>query len=144
MTKKDLKLEDNQIWTQANYITEHMYDLLHEFSEEEKWYTALKLKGTAMDMLHAVALAVANTALSGREYEWSSAHKQLFALKTMYRFAGRQKFITIDPEVMVKIDTLLKQINKEVVDTSAETEAYNKKDLEHWRQKVIMSQDLRS
>jgi len=62
----------------------------------------------------------------------------LGALKTMYRFACRQKFIELEPSIMVRLDKIREQIDTEVARAYKQTESFNKRDIEIWQEKYTM------
>lgn len=126
-----MKQNDSQI-LEAGELAEYMYSKLADFPEEEKWETARKLRSSANDLLFFTAQAIGNATPSGAEYEWGSARKSAVALKAIYRFAARQKFIELEPEIMVRLDTFIKQINIEVDKARKQAEANDKKDMDNW------------
>jgi site-specific recombinase XerD len=131
---EDGKLEDNPLWREACDLAEYVYGLLHEFPEEEKFDTVAKLRHASNDLMFNTAQAVSNKAPAGAEYEWSYVLRNINSLKTMYRFAGRQKCIKLDPEIMVRCDKLAKQANTEIEKAAAKTKANEKKQLDLWRE----------
>jgi hypothetical protein len=56
---------------------------------------------------------VANNAPESGEYDWNNARKYLFAFQGMYMFVVKQKFIKLDPEVVVELDELLQEIDNQ-------------------------------
>ncbi len=135
------KIEDMPVWQEACALGEYMYGILHEFSEDEKWETERKIRSAANDVMYYVAQAVANGLPSSSEYDWANARKSLSALKTLYRFAGRQKMVRIDPEIMVRVDKLMADLDAETVKAYEATEEYNRKDIEMWRKKYEFWKD---
>lgn len=128
-----VKLEEEPLWKLANEVAEEVYKVLPEIPEEEKWDTAVKLRTAANNMLFSVGEAVGNGGPATMEYEWGDARKYMAALKTMYRFAGRQHFIEIDPELMVKLDKGMQIIDDELRKSYELTEKANQDELEMWR-----------
>lgn len=146
MTKKpsDLsaKIEDMPLWKEACGLAEYMYSKLHEFPDEEKWATAHKIRSSANDMMFVVAQALGSTSPSGSEYEWGQAGKHVAALKTMYRFAGRQHFIELEPSIMVRLDAASKLIDAEVAAAHQKAKALNQEEMNNWRTKYGMWQQM--
>lgn len=91
-------------------ITEYVYSILAELPEAEKWDTTAKLRSTANELLYRVALALGSSEPDGAKYDWSSAHKQALAMRTMYRFATKQNFVELEPAIMVRIDKIINDI----------------------------------
>jgi hypothetical protein len=130
-----VKLEDSHLWLEACSIAEIIYAVLDELPEDEKWATASKLRNTANDLMYYISQAVSATSPASNEYEWSHVRKSIGALKTMYRFAGRQKFFELQPEVMVRFDKLIALVDIEVMKAYEQNEADKARDLETWHQK---------
>lgn len=122
----------NNILDQTTTLAEYMYSKLDEFPEEERWHTANKIRTASNDLLFYVAQATGSSTPAGPDYEWGSASKHLEALKTLYRFAGRQGFIKIEPEIMLKIDSISEMIQQELVKSNLKTESASKKDMDDW------------
>ena len=130
-----IKLEDSPIWREACDIAELMYNKLGDLPESEKWDTTAKLQHEANDLMLHVSHAVGGSSVNSNEYDWSSARKSVSALKTIYRFAGRQKFIELEPEIMVRFDKLIVLIDQEIIKTYKQSEADKEKDLDYWQEK---------
>lgn len=136
------KLEDDALWREASDLAEFMYGKLDEFPEEEKWNTVSKLRSNANELLNLVGLAAGNANPFGEEYDWQTARKYASGLKTMYRFAGRQKFIELDPAIMVRLDKLIDQVDSQIKTAKKQGEierkkgdAEREKDVDAWREK---------
>jgi len=111
---KLIKLEDEPLWVEVNSLVEYVYSKLSELPEEEKWDTTSRLRGAANTLLFAMAEALGDATSAAAEFNWGVIRRHASALKTMYRFAGRQKFFEIEPEIMVRLDELLQQIDKQI------------------------------
>lgn len=120
---------------QAFALADFMYGLLDEFPEDEKWVTSQKLRISANDLLYYTAQAIGNITPSGTEYEWANASKHGTALRTLYIFAARQKFIDLDPNIVVKLDKLLQEINHQSQLVKKRITAANEKEHKLWREK---------
>ncbi|MGC1176977.1 MAG: hypothetical protein WA843_02805 [Candidatus Saccharimonadales bacterium] len=136
------KLEDYPIWKETSEIVEYMYGQLGEFPDDEKWNTKIKLQNTSNELLFTMAQALGDSAPANKEYIWSQVRKSATALKAMYRFACRQKFLSIEPEMMVRLDKLLKQIDAEVEKAYKRTKAANLEEIEFWQKKYHMWQEM--
>ncbi|HUS26403.1 MAG TPA: hypothetical protein VMY99_03585 [Nevskiaceae bacterium] len=131
--------EDLALYEEVFGVAEYMYSKLPEIPLEEKWDTTAKLRRLANDLLFSTSQAVGNTSPTGSEYDWGAAHKHAFSLRAMYRLGGRQKFINLEPEMMLKLDRLIKQLDSRVDGAYKQTDTYNKNDLEHWRSKYKLA-----
>jgi site-specific recombinase XerD len=138
------KLIENHLWKEANSIAEYMYGRLRELEHipDEKWNTERKIRNAANDMVFFIAQAVGNFLPDAAEYDWNNARKNLFALRTMYTFAYKQKFISLDPEIVVKIDGLLTSIDEEIVNTKKEIEEKSDKDMKPWLKKYQLWKEM--
>ena len=142
--KNENKLTKNSLWKEANAIAEHMYSKLDELAHtpDEEWNSERKIRNAANDVIFFVAQAVGNFLPDAAEYDWNSARKNLFALRTIYTFAHKQKFISLEPEIVVKIDGLLAMIDKEIIAARQEIEMKSKKDMEPWLEKYRLWKDM--
>lgn len=137
MTKplKKLRLEDEPMWVEANSLAEAIYAILPEIPEDEKWDITNKLRSSSIDLLFCVAEAFGDARPVTTEFEWGETRKHIASLKTIYRFAGRQKIIDLDPRMMVRFDTFMSDIDDRVAAAYDQTEADQKHDLDMWRTK---------
>ena len=133
------KVEDMPLWKEANDIAEYMYGLLPDFPAEEEWHTRVKLHNNSVDFIFWAGLALGNVNPTGREFDWGNFYKYTVSLKTMYRFAGRQRFIKLDPAMMVRLDKLQEQITAQIEQSYAQNEDYRRteseKDLKPWQER---------
>ena len=136
------KLENEPLWKLSNTIAESIYGKLQEFPDEELWNSSFKLRGSANDMIFFVALGLGYAGSGGGVEDWSSARKHCYALKTMYRFAGRQKFIDLEPEIMVKIDEVILGIDLKLRDAKLKNIELDKKELEPWLEKYQIWKEI--
>jgi hypothetical protein len=139
MNKKSItkpgKLEDDALWREACDLAEFMYGKLDDFPQDEKWNSAVKLRNAANDLMFVIGQASGSANPIGAEYEWGNARKYASGLKTIYRFTGRQKFIDFDPSIMVRLDKLIEQIDKQFDKGEKRSEAYWQKDINDWHKK---------
>lgn len=136
------KLENEPLWVETCAIVEYIYSLLHELPEEEQWTTTQKLRAGSNDLLYYLSQAISNSSPGALEYEWSNVRKQASGLKAMYRFAGKQKFIDLDPEIMVRLDKLLTEIDKKVVAGYKQTQATYESEITQWRKKYEIWKEM--
>jgi len=127
---------------EAFSIAESIYDLLPQLPTDERWETAGKLRQASNSLLFNIAKAVADSSPTGGEYDWSNARKEAAGLLTMYRFADKRGFIEKDASLVLKIDQIIKSIDKEVLDAHKRAEAYYKHELAVWEDKYDMWQKL--
>lgn len=134
------KIEESVVWKDVCVLAEEMYALLVRFPDEERWLSAQKLRQSANDVMYFTATALGNTSPTGNEYDWSMVRKNLAALKTEYRFSGRQEWFKLDPEMMVRLDDIAKKIDAYVVEAYAQTESFNRREMNELRAKYELAQ----
>lgn len=139
------RIRDDELWKNVYALVEYMYgkveDVITNFPKEE-WTTASKLHSSAIDSLFYISQAVGNDAPEISRYDWSNARKYLFSLQTMYIFAAKQKFFELEPEVVVKIDNFLDEVDKRIAASKKEAEKKNKDELEPWLEKYRLWQKM--
>ena len=126
-------------------LAEYIYEKASEVSNangDEKWMTESKLRSSSNDVVFYTAQAVSCNAHESAAFEWNSAKKHLFAVQTMYLFAVNQKFIEVDPEIVVKIDDILEKMEKLIEDSNKIIDDRNKKELEPWLEKYRIWQEI--
>jgi len=70
-----------------------------------------------------------NASPSSLEFDWGNARKSVCSLKTLYRFVCRQKFIELEPSIMVRFDKLIEEIDASVLAAFKQTADFNEKDV---------------
>lgn len=139
------KIREDVFWQSVYKIVEHIYskidDLIANFPNEE-WATASKLRNSANDSLFYVSQAVGGVAPEMGKYDLSNARKNIFSLQSMYIFATKQKFLGLEPELIVELDSILAEIDKRIEDNDKESEKKNKKELEPWLEKYRLWQKM--
>lgn len=136
------KVEDNLLWKESSELAELAYRSVMDLPEDEKWTHSYKFKNAATDLIFYTTQALANTSRGGAEQDWNQVRKAGYALRTEYRFAGRQKWLELEPEVMVRIDKFIKQVDKEIVRSAKMLDEANQYDLDLWREKYKVWRQL--
>jgi hypothetical protein len=149
--EKPGKLEDDPLWREVNELVEYMYARLDDFDSVEKWATASKLRHAACNLLDYVGVSAGSSNPYGGKYDWGNVRKYASEVKTVYRFAGRQKFIEFDPAIMVRLDKIIVEIDKRAQQAEEFDEAERKKtederqkDLDAWREKHKLWKEMNS
>ena len=135
-------IETDPIWKEACDLCDYVYSILSELPEDEKWDTTRKLRGSANDLMFSVAQAVGNVSPSGTEFDWGNARKHAVALKTMYRFAGRQKFIELNPSIMIRLDKIIRDVSTASNEAYAISEGFMREDFKNWLKKLEIQKEL--
>lgn len=136
------KLEASPIWKEANRIAERIYKITADYPDEEKWQSRHKLRQSASDLIFYVALGLGNGAPGGQEFDWGYARKSITALKTIYRFAGRQGFLEIDPAIMVDLDRLVEAVDTELAEAYERVDQLEQNTLKPWLKKYRIWQEI--
>lgn len=130
------------LWHEASDIAEYVYGKLHELPDEEKWQTGARLRSEANGLMYFTACAVGSAAAASQESDWGYVRRAATALRVVYRFACRQKFLTLDPEIMVRLDALLKQADAAIAESRQRLEEEDRKDFEHWHKKYELARKV--
>lgn len=145
MSSISSKIRDDVVWKDVYALVEHIYGKIEELIAnfpDEQWATASKLRNSANDSLFYISQAIGSAAPEINQYDWNNARKNLFSLQSMYTFAAKQKFLELEPEIIVKIDGLLEEINKKIAITKKEAQKKNKEELEPWLEKYRLWQKM--
>ena len=147
MTTAPAKLRNDKLWKAVYKLAQDMYaksnDMNAEFPEEQ-WRSAGKLRSSANDALFYVSQAIGQTKQEMSLYDWNSTHKHLFAVQSMYTFAAKQKFIELDPEVVLLLDDLLTQVDQRITAANQAIKDQDAEDLEPWMEKYRIWQKLQN
>lgn len=142
MKKKTVKLEDNILWQEAFKVAEHVYDKLPELPSEEEFNTTSKLRGAANDLLFMVSQALGAEKSGAALYDWANVRRHLFSLKTMYRFAARQKFITVEPDIMLSLDKLIDEAELEEAGAIKQLKESHEEEMKPWLEKYRLWKEM--
>ncbi len=143
MSKKIDTLENNTLWQQANEIAEYMYSIVDKLPAEENWNTKSKLRIASGDLIFDLAQALGGAANpAAAKYAWVSARKQLFALKTMYRFSYKQHYVDMDPDVMVKIEKLVDETDEQIERCGKQAEKETEAQVKSWLKKYEVWKEM--
>ena len=140
-------LRANPLWKEVFKLSEYFYSILDEITDnnpEEQWTTVSKLRSAANDCLFYTAQAIANPTIDAAEYDWSGARKNLFALQSLYLFAGKQKFLKLDPEIVVTIDNLIAEIDSNLEESKKAFEHKSKAELDPWKEKYRIWKEMQN
>ncbi len=129
------QLEKDPIWKETLAVVEYMYSILDEFPEDEKWGTMAHVRSASTYLLYTVAQGIGNGAPTGSEYDWGNALKHLSGLKAMCVLAYKQRFVKIDPTIMVRMDELLKQIDARQDESLKVAKNHEAKDMANWQKR---------
>lgn len=107
-TANNRKLRNDLLWKQGLSLAQNIYSSLEEFEHfpDEK-LTKMRLRQSAFDTLFYLSLAIGNYDLTSAVVDWTHACRCLFALQAVYIFACRQKFIELEPQLILEMDTML-------------------------------------
>ncbi|HSW75259.1 MAG TPA: hypothetical protein VLG16_05335 [Candidatus Saccharimonadales bacterium] len=129
------KLPEEPLWQEANQLADFFYSLIGDFPDTEQWYSAAKIRSACLDMLFYTSEALGSPQPSTAETDWSHAAKAVSALRAIYPFTGRQGFTKTDPDIVLRLDKMLKLIGQEVSLAHKHFTQVNAADLDLWREK---------
>jgi hypothetical protein len=145
MSKVSKKLRDDPLWRNVFNIAQTVYgkldDIISNYPEEE-WNTASKLRNAANDSMFFVSQALGNKLASNASYDWNEAHKHLFALQSTYIFAAKQKYLELDPDVVVCLDNALEIASGQIEASEKAADKDKQEDLEPWLEKYRIWQKM--
>lgn len=122
-----------------------MYEVLHTIEvelPEEKWATVSKLRSATNDSLFYAALATGSAIPGAGEYEWNNARKNVVAMRVMYIFAGKQSFTATDPDIVLRLDRLVKDIDVEIKATRDAAQSRESESLKPWMEKYRIWREI--
>lgn len=137
-----LDLENDPIWRESCDIAEHIYSQLSFLPEEERFTTERNLRFTANYLMFMTSQAIGNGKPSGGDQEWGGVRQQAASLYTMYRFAGKQKFIELDPNIMMRIKKLIKEIDKKLEEAYKQTKEHNEEEMKRWQERYRIWKEI--
>jgi hypothetical protein len=137
--KKNPLLEEATVIANSTY---RVADAIETDSLDEKWRTASKLKNAANDAYFYVAQVTGAGKNQALEFDCINARKHLNTLKAMYIFAAKQSITELDPELVMKIDRLVLEIDSEQVSSQKEIKRKAEEELEPWLEKYRIWQKI--
>ena len=140
-----MSLSSDPLWKEMYFLADYIYSLLDEMADnfpDEKWNTVSKLRSSANDGMFYVAQAIGSSTSDTAEFEWNGARKNLFALRSMYVFAGKQKFLSLEPGIVVRFDKLIVEVEVKIVHAKDEARKRVATDLEPWLEKYRLWQKI--
>lgn len=132
------KIRSDSLWQNTYQVTSHIYGMIDSIVTnfpDEEWNTASKLRNAANDSMMYTSIAVGNALPEVSSHDWNYARKYLFTLQSMYTFAGKQKFLELDPELIVKIDDILAEIDARLAESKIAAASKRDEELEPWLEK---------
>jgi four helix bundle protein len=118
------KLEDDKLWQLASELAEFFYGQLTELPEEEKWGMESKLRQRSFQLTSDIAEGIGSIDPREKMYSYGLARRSLFGIKNVYSLANKTDDLKMDPEVMVKIEETTKLLDQEIMDASANIDAW--------------------
>jgi hypothetical protein len=143
MTKSSAD-ENTLLLNETLDVVGYMYGKLAELPEEEKWDTQAKLRTAANETLYYLSLAIGNLEPTTTEYEWGSAHKHAYTLLTMYRFAGKQSFLELDPDILLRLSKIIDAVKRGTENAMQASAKKDAKEMENLRNKYALWKEARS
>lgn len=139
------KVRDDSFWKDVYALAIRFYaigDEVIKIAPSEEWRTVSKLRNAASDSLFYASQAVGNSAPEAASYDLNFTRKNLFALQSMYTFATKQAYIELDPELVVKIDKIISEIDTRITLSKEEAKKKNDEELQPWLEKYRLWQKM--
>lgn len=140
-----MKLRNDKFWQEIAQLAEIAYDssyLIIDAHPEEEWNSASKLRNSAIDMMFYASQALGGKLEEHTEQDWDSVRKNLFSLQSIYIFAGKQHFLELDPDVVVIIDRMIKEVDERLSIASKALSDRRTNDLQPWLEKYKLWQKM--
>lgn len=138
-------MKNSPLLNEASAIAEFMYDVANEIETnllDEKWRTASKLKNAAVDAYFYLAQVVGAGEAQSLEYDCINARKYFNVLKSMYIFVAKQGMVELDPELIVRIDKVVKKIDAEKEAGQEEIKRKVEEEMKPWLEKYRIWQKI--
>jgi len=138
-------MKEGSLHKEIAAIAKSMYDaadVIEVNSIDEKWRTASKIKNAANDSYFYVAQVVGAGENNALEFDCINARKHLNTLKSMYVFAAKQGMTELDPELVVKIEKLVKEIDSVQEAGEAKIKRKTEEELKPWLEKYRIWQKI--
>ena len=141
MKVKVKDLENETIIDRAIFIAESFYELADSLPIEEKHMISSRFRFACLDIVFYIAQGVGGEG-GITEHDWISVKKNLLGLKSVYRLAGKQGVVNIDPDLMVKIDSLYDETDENLKLSREVVKDLRKEDLEPWLEKYKLWKEM--
>ena len=138
-------MKESLLLKEISAIAKSMYevaDVIETNSPDEKWRTVSKLKNAANDAYFYAAQVVGAGKNQALEFDCISARKNLNTLRAMYIFATKQGMAELDPELVLKIDKLVSEIDAEQEASKNEIKQKTEEELKPWLEKYRIWQKI--
>lgn len=139
------KIRDDSLWQDVYKLVQKIYsqiDTLVVDFPDEQWTTASKLRNSANDGFFNVSQVVGSASSEMDKYDLNAARKNIFSLQAMYMLAAKNKFLVLQPELVVSMDAILAEIDIRIAASDREIELQRQKELEPWMQKYKLWQKM--
>lgn len=138
-------MKENSLLKDTAAIANTMYavaDVIETNSSDEKWRTVSKLKNAANDAYFYAAQVVGAGENQASEFDCINTRKNLNALRAMYIFATKQHIAELDPELVLKIDKIVSEIDAVQEASKNEIKRKTKEELKPWLEKYRIWQKI--
>jgi hypothetical protein len=126
MSKVD-KIEDSKLWKDMYSLATFIFSDLDGLPKDEDFQLKFALKNSAHGISNYTASAVGSISPSEQLQHFSMARSALFSMKSAMKSAHSQYNHKIDPDIMLKIDRLVRDIDAEVTAASEALTSWNEK-----------------
>jgi four helix bundle protein len=109
-------LETNKLWKEASLLAEDSYSLLEELPEDEQYGMRIKFRSRAFDVTTHIAEALGSIDPRDKKYSYGLARQNLFGLKNAYLISHKTGRLQLEPDIIVRIDSLTDEIDKEIAE----------------------------
>jgi hypothetical protein len=138
-------MKESSLLKEISTIAKTMYevaDTIETKFADEKWRTASKLKNAANDAYFYTAQVVGAGDNQALEFDCINARKSLNALRAMYIFASKQNMAELEPATVLKIDSIISEIDAVQVASQDEIKRKTEEELMPWLEKYKIWQKI--
>ncbi len=138
-------MKENTLSSEASAIAQAMYQLaddIEEAHDDEKWRTVNKLKDSASDAVYYIAQVEGGGKAQSAEHDCINGRKTLMTLRTLYVFVSKRGMCKLDPELIVRIDKLVDQIDTERELSVEEFKRKIEVEMKPWHEKYRIWQQI--
>lgn len=140
-----VKISDPSNETTADrgmYLSDFIFELIDELPNSES-ALKLRLQYIAVDISFYLLLCDGARDKSVA-HEWCSARNHAVAFRGLYRLAGRRGLFKIQPEIMVRVDELIKEIDYNITKAEENTKQQEQSEMEPWLKKYKIWKEMQT
>jgi len=125
--KQVAKIEDSILWKDMYSLATFIFSDLDGLPKEEDFQLKYELKSSAYGISNYTASALGAISPADKLQHFSRVRSALFSMKAAMKSAHSRYDYIIDPDIMLKIDRLVANIDAEVASATEALTSWNEK-----------------